>query len=224
MRWLILSCVMAAAGIHDVSGMQRQRVDSLIDRDTTDSQQAAARALAIFRSIVDSQNYRRLGFDSVTDVHTATLGKPLVAFHIGLHDLRGYQPGTDPSRLLRGGRRIVYPVLVRGGARASVTLTEDSAGWKGVSYGGPVSAGLVEKALSDAAHSVHQRSGPYFLIRVLALNVNFLGYYDNNRRLDLIPLLDDPRHRWRAGLPSEADSVFAQLSGDAGGVSDTAPR
>jgi len=164
-----------------------------------------------------------MGFDAVSDVRSAILGEPLVVFHVGLDSLRNYQVRVDPFTLLRGGSRILYPVLVRRETRSSITLARDRSGWKGVAYGGPVTARRVWAVLSDTTRRPPPSSRQYFLVQVLALNLNFLGV-NQNGNLGVIPLLDDPRHKLQAGVLLPAAQLFALLVPDARGLNDSVPH
>ncbi|HSE66640.1 MAG TPA: hypothetical protein VLB12_06620, partial [Gemmatimonadales bacterium] len=60
----------------------------------------------------------------------------------------------------------------------------------------------------------HRSPGEYFLVRIPALGLIFLGA-DSAGTLMLSPLLDDPQGRWKAGATLAADSVFSQLVAEA---------
>lgn len=224
MRWLIMACAMIFAKANCACGLQETRIIALVDSAAALSEAVSGSGLATFRSVVDSQNYREMGLDSLADTQFVAVGKPLVDFYVRLSDLRSYQPPRDPSGLLRGGHWIVYPVELRGETRSFFTLVRHGTSAQGASYGGSGSARVVAKAMREAAdHHLTPPSGRYFLVRALALNVTFVGFY-NRHELELIPLIDDPRKGWKVGVPRSAASVFTQLSNDARVVSDTAPR
>ena len=129
-----------------------------IDSVMTQSREPAVRALDSFRKLVNEQNYRAMGFDSVSEVRSATLGQPLVEFHVRLDKLREYRPGGNPVSLLDGGDKVIYPVLVGQLVRSSIVLAKDSSGWATASYGGPNATKLLYRTKAAAG------GGQYFAV------------------------------------------------------------
>jgi hypothetical protein len=211
---LILTLAMSSAAMRNVAAIQKEQLDATIDSAVAQSQPAAQAALQTFRHIVDSQNYKAMGLDSVGDTGSTALGDPLVVFYVPLDTLRTYQSNANALGLLIGGDRVLYPVLLGRVTRSSITVARDTSGWRGVSYGGPNTARLVWKALNEAISRPAGRSRRYFLVDVLALNLQFLGYEEHGK-LFLIPLLDDPRRKLTAGKPKGGERVFAQLGREA---------
>jgi hypothetical protein len=219
MRALILVWAMSSAGMLNVDAVQRPQLEATIDSAVTQSQPGAQAALRTFRHLVDAQNYKRMGLDAVTDTGSTGLGDPLVVFYVPLDTLRTYKRNADALGLLRGGDRILYPVLLSGVTRSSITLVRDTSTWRGMSYGGPNTARLVWKALREASSRPGGRSRRYFLVDVPGLNLEFLAY-EKNGKLVLIPLLDDPQRRLRARADHRGDSVFVQLVQEAQAAKD----
>src|SRR5688572_30093957 len=56
-----------------------------------DAQSAATASLAVFRKLVNDQNYRELGFESVQEVGSSTLGSPIPVVFVRLDQLREYR-------------------------------------------------------------------------------------------------------------------------------------
>ena len=54
----------------------------------------------------------------------------------------------------------------------------------------------------------------YFIVRVPSLNLFFLGFRSNNE-LMLVPLMDDTRLRFEAGVSMKAEKVFSTILPDA---------
>jgi len=214
MRALVLTCMISLMGIQSVSGQQKPQAMAInVDTAAKASQQSARGALETLRQMVNATNYRAMGFDSVGDVGAAVLGDPLVIFYVRLDLLREYQAQSDPRALLGGGERVLYPVLVRGQTRSSITVAHEGGSWKGVSFGGANGARLAWKILSESSKGANP-APPHFLVEVLALSVHFLGF-EQSGKLMLVPLLNDPQQRWKAGVPRVANEVFAQLVVDA---------
>jgi hypothetical protein len=155
-----------------------------------------------------------MGFDSLSEVRSAVLGDPLVAFYVRLDHLRVYQQGGDPYSLLSGGDKVIYPVLVGQEVRASIVLDKDARGWTPVSYGGPNSAKLLHRIMAQLGPRAAAPGAHYFVVNVLALGLHFLGMSQQGKLL-LIPLLDDSQGRWKAGVALAADRILGLLVGDA---------
>ena len=71
-----------------------------------------------------------MGFESPGEVHEAKLGRPFQNFRVRLDQLQKYQQGSDPNKLLSGGNQFVYPILVKGQVRSSITVGEIKGIWK----------------------------------------------------------------------------------------------
>lgn len=224
MSTLVVACIISVLGSPLVRGRpstlvatatvgepRRTAVDTppVISIVDTAAETASIAALDTLLKLVNAGNYRALGFDSLSDTTAAARGDPLVIYYVRLDSLRVYHAGKDPQLLLDGGDRVLYPVLVRGQTLSSFTLARDAAGWKGVSYGDPKKSKLVWGVLHNS--SPMER---YFLVEVLALGVDFLGF-ETSGKLMLVPLLDDRKLRWTAGVPLLAENVFAKLVVDA---------
>jgi len=164
-------------------------------------QQAADTAIGVLQKLVNEQNYRSLGFDSVDEVKQAQLGQPLTVMNIPLEALKGYQPGTDPQTLLVKSSETIYPVTVNAQVKSSVTIVHSEAGYAPSSFG---NAPIV-KALSQYRQGPNAES--QFVVRVPALNLYFLGQTVEGKTM-IVPIAEDPRFKLR---PGEAVSLEAAL-------------
>jgi hypothetical protein len=211
----ILHCAIVVSVFGSVSAQQTPR-DILASIDTIASQtrDPAVRSLETFRKLVNQQNYRAMGFDSLSEVRSAVIGDPLVAFYLRLDHLRSYQPGGDPLSILSGGVKVVYSVLVGHEVRASIVLDKGARGWTPVSYGGPNYAKLLYRIRAQSGPGAAGPGTHYFAVNALALGVDFLGL-SQQAKLVLIPLLDDHQGRWKAGVGLPADRILGFLVADA---------
>src|SRR5262245_11891040 len=167
----------------------------------------AAEALTRFAALVTRENYRQMGFDSPEQVRSASLGPPMRQFSVGLDDLKKFDTGSDPSKLLAGADTLIYPVLAGDGVRSSITLQRDSAGgWRAVAFGAPI----FTRAVWGARPRSEAAGASPFIVRVPALNLFFLGTRRDGE-LMLAPVVDDPRLKFEKGVPVPAATVFAAL-------------
>lgn len=167
-------------------------------------QQAAQDAIGVLQKLVNDQNYKAMGFDSVEEVKQARLGQPLQVFNMPLDKLKGYQPGGDPNTLLAKSSETIYPVTVNEQVKSSVTIVQNEAGFAPSSFG---NAAIVR---SLAQYRQAQAAEGDFVVRVPALNMYFLARRVENK-LMLVPIVDDPRLKLRPGEAVDAEQALQQL-------------
>lgn len=178
-----------------------------------ESRAAATAGLDTLRALARS-NFSAVGFTSATEATGATLGEPFVVFLVRLDALRAVTATTDPGSLLTGGDQVIYPVLLGGAARSSVALARKGAAWQPVTYGGAAATAAYVRVRAAAAASAKLPESAYFIVRVSALHLAFLGVRSGTTLL-LTPMADDLRGRWKAGASIPASDVFRQLVDDA---------
>ena len=167
-------------------------------------QQGAQDALGVLQKLVNEQNYRAMGFDSVDEVKQAQLSQPLTVMNIPLDRLKSYQAGGDTQALLVKSSETIYPVTVNGQVKSSVTIVQSDAGYAPASFG---NAPII-RALSQ------YRQGPTpesdFVVRVPALNMYFLGRTVDGK-LMLVPIAEDPRLKLRPGEAVPFETALPDL-------------
>lgn len=177
---------------------------------STSSSEAASHGLDTLRKLVNASNYRSMGFDSVDEVRSASLGDPLHIYMVRLDQLRDYQSNADPDKLLSDVDQELYPVVVVGSVRSAVLVEKQGEKWAAVSFGGANLVKALAQRRSDSAATSKTAAASYFEVHVAALNMYFLGFHQEDR-LMLIPLVDDPQYKFSAGSPLPASDVFAAL-------------
>jgi hypothetical protein len=180
-------------------------------RDVSETKDVAARALATFQKIGKQTNFKAMGFESADEMTNATLGQPLSVFMVELGDLRAYQAGSDPNKLLKPIDKVIYPVRVRDEVRSSIVLQKGKEGWKASDFGGANFARLVTRARDESAKTTSLAPTAYFVVQVPALNAYFLGYRQEEK-LMLTSLIDDAALNLRAGIGLPAEQVFGELA------------
>lgn len=178
------------------------------------------------RLVGDDERFaRRLGFTAANDVANSehlAIGHPFPLLLVGLETLKAYQPGASYSQTIHvllfrklnfyNGVpiRLIYPVLVKGVVRSSITVTfvSDAEGWRVSAVGSSQLARTLTVLKSSAgARSSHKN----FVLWVPALNRYYLGQFAPN--LQFIALFDDPLLALGAGQAREASDLFGQLKG-----------
>lgn len=173
-------------------------------------QPVAQKALKTFSRLVTKENCGRMGFEDPEEVRTATLGAPLQDFIVQLDKLKNYAPGGRLDELLTATDHVIYPVLVKGQVRSSITISKTGASWRAVSFGGPNFIKLISGTLAENTKATRLDSSAYQVIRVPSLNLFFLGFRLNNE-LMFVPIADNARLKFRAGAGMKAENVFSAL-------------
>lgn len=193
MPYLVLTwCVLLTAGC------SRQKEPQHLAQQP---QEAAINAIAMLRDLVNEQNYKGLGFQSVDEVKLAQLGQPMEVFNIGLEGLKAYKASQNPSTLLALSAETIYPVTVSGNVRTGVTIVHKEQGYESSSFG---NADIVKRLVA------YRQGVGDFAVRVPAFNLYFLG-----RRIDsrvvLAPIANNPRLKSQAGEIMPLETVIEQL-------------
>jgi len=167
-------------------------------------------ALTVFPKLVTRNNFRALGFDHLEDVQSAKLGEPLRDFFVPLDELKRYAPGVDPRGLIKSGQALLFPVLVGDAVRSSISVSLVKDTWKATSYGAPKLTRYITDARAAKAAETQLAPSAFFVVRVPALMVSFVGHSDAGVLL-LTPIVDDARFGFKAGATLPAGQVFEKL-------------
>jgi hypothetical protein len=176
------------------------------------SREVASRSIETLSQLIT--DFRRMGFESVAEVKSATLGEPMVSYFVRLDELRQFKPDAEPVRLLHGGDLVLYPVLVGNQARTIVEVTRRAQSWSATGFGGAEFTRLLHRFRAERVTAAKAPEAGFLEVRVPALRYHFLGIR-SGAELTLIPITDDPKGRWQAGSLIAAGKVFAALSVDA---------
>jgi hypothetical protein len=185
-----------------------------------DAQTAASESLATFRQLVNAQNYKELGFESAEEAANATLGEPIHVLVVSLNQLRQYERGSDPNKLLTDFNQIHYPVVVGDQVRSAILVDQLGGKWKAGTLGGANLAKLIAAARKGAQTS---NTSQDTVVAVPSLGLYFLGHRTEDNKLTLSPLADNAAFGFRAGGAIPAEEVFAALVPAAKSLNTDAP-
>ena len=148
-----------------------------------------------------------LGFHTSSETVVAELGVGLRTYDVSLKQLEKFQAEDDPAALLLDIHEIIFPLLVEGQPRSSLTIaeSEQGKGWRVLKKGRSTLIRLIER---------YRTSNEDNLVLISSLGLRFLGrrcQVDQNE-LVLIPLADQPLFHILAGQPVLARDLFLQLS------------
>jgi hypothetical protein len=189
----------------------QENIEAVAQREAAETKDVATRALETFQQIGKQDNFKSLGFESSDEMAGATLGEPVAVLMVELEDLRGYQAGSDPNKLLKPINKVIYPVSVKERVRSSIVLQKGKEGWKASDFGGGNFARLVATAREQSAKTTNLPVNAFFVVQVPALNAYFLGFREQGK-LKLSSLVDDPTLKLSAGAARPAEEVFGELT------------
>src|SRR5258707_1065019 len=132
---VVLTIVLILLGIGAYLLYSRGNSGEVEPSASQDAQTAASQGLTTSKQMVNASNYKGLGFNSVQDAASATLGDPLTIYRIGLDQLKGFKRGDDPQKLLVDDKRILYPILVNNQAASSISVEGKNDGWRATDFG-----------------------------------------------------------------------------------------
>lgn len=164
-------------------------------------QEAATSAIRMLQKLVDGQNYKSLGFQSIDEVRQAQLGQPIEVYNINLEKLKGFRTGQDPNSLLTPSAETIYPVTVGGSVRTGVTIVRKEQGYESSSFG---HADIVKRL------ALYRQSAAEFAVRIPAFNMYLLGRHLGTRVV-LVPITNNPQLKVQAGEAVPLEVVIDQL-------------
>jgi hypothetical protein len=139
-----------------------------------ESRAPAEKALKQLRELATKENVKSMGFDSLEELPSAELGRPLPVLIVRLDELREYKPKGDAYKLLHPIPKVVYGVNVKGEPRCGVEVQKRDGKWEASALGIAGPARQYVRAVKKQAEK--DRGTVFFLVKVLALNETYLGY------------------------------------------------
>lgn len=219
---------LAVAGMHlqleyHSSSTSRLNETVLVQLDTffSSPDEAAGKGLADMRRLEpkptnksekvkaeDDEYAKALGFTSAQEAGRATLGLPFAVFMSRLSSLKHFSSGSDFEDFMVNTRSLIYPLLVDGKPKSSLTVTmnRNSHRWRTTEWGSPKLIKLLEQA-----RSMQPQSSLVVLISPQnPLGLRFIGDRAGGELL-LTPIADIPRLGLTAGQQRPAREIFLSL-------------
>lgn len=195
--WVTIPCL---CSLLLVAASQRMAVAQLPEDE------AAKEGIEILRELVNQNNFKQLGFDTLAEAKTGLLkrGPSLLVFWVGLDQLKVFQPGSDPAKLLFDAKMITYPVMLGPAVKSSLTVTQtQSSGnpWRATRWGSAKLIRLLQQ---------YRRSSSDFVVWIPALNLHFLGDRAGGQFM-MTALANYPGLKLDAGVALPAQAVFSRL-------------
>lgn len=152
----------------------------------------------------------------------STRGTKLKVYLVGLDKLSTFSPGDNAKKTLVDTKETVYPVYTGKTLRTSISIRKKGGGWKNASMGGAEIHYLepIRNAHSKA-NSIDIKS--YFIVRVPAMYLSFLGYYKGNN-LYLVPVHSHPDVAFSIGKGVPAADIYTKIKSLVGKYRDILVR
>lgn len=178
-----------------------------------DAREAASLGLKTFPAMINENNFRAMGFRSVSEVRQARLGEPMKVFTVRLDKLMKYEDGIEADTILeKANNQVMYPIIVNSEARCSITVALRKEQWVVAQFGSSSLTQLVSSARRASVEETRLPLSAYMVIQVNALNMVFVGHQDREtNELMLTPVVDYPNLKLRMGSSQSATEVFKKL-------------
>jgi hypothetical protein len=199
---LAIAAALAACSGEGYGQGQSERSEQGGQKQAGTLDEASRTGLTALRQLAATPNFRALGFTSSEEAARAQLGPRYEVFVIGLDALRAYRPEAPADSLLVASSETVFPVLVDGQVRSSMTVTRTPQGFAPTAFG---AAAMIRSTMGARG-----RAEGDFLVRVPALGLQFIGSRAEGRLL-LTAVVADPRLQLPPGRPVPAETVLGQL-------------
>jgi len=172
---------------------------------------AAGASIATLANVVALNPSGKRGFTSSSEVTSSTLGDGLPVQLVGLSTLAGFARGQDTTALSIDKHEVLYPIMVAGTVRSSVTVQQGANGnWQAVKFGSASVASSSHAAGLTIAAAHTADAGTLALLEIPAVHVYLLSH--TNRGVHMVtPLFDIPGTSYKAGVTQKAADVFAAL-------------
>jgi hypothetical protein len=157
---------------------------------------------------------QELGFGTdPTSAEIPPKALPFFIFHVGLNDLRNFDPGKEPSDLLMFTNQLLFPVKIKGKDKVASSVTvrlleehekmnqkDQETGWRITRWGRPKLINQLTEILPPDKLGI--------LVAIPSLNRKFFGYVDDTE-LKLVPLVSD--YLFTKGIALPAKEAFLKL-------------
>lgn len=206
--WFALTAVLVVATLPpEETPTTREKLAAHVRAMVEESQACAEMALKQLRELATKENFKTLGFESLDELPSAELGRPLPVLIVRLDELRDYKAKGDPYKLLHPIPKVVYGVNVKGEPRCGLEVQKRDNKWEVSAVGIAGTARQHGQALKKQAEK--DRATAFFLIKVLALNETYLAY-QTDQGVKLVHVGQQAEEKVKVEARPAAD-VFGEL-------------
>ncbi|MDQ1353788.1 MAG: hypothetical protein QG657_4095 [Acidobacteriota bacterium] len=138
-----------------------------------------------------------------------TRGEKLKVYEISFIKLGKFKAGDNAKALLIHNNEIVYPIYVGNELKTALSVRKVKNEWQTASMGsGEIQ--FLEKIRKEHAQANKLNLKSYYIVRVGALYMSFLGY-DKGNEMVLIPTHESQDTQLVVGKEMPADDVFTRI-------------
>jgi hypothetical protein len=159
------------------------------DKEEIAKENAAAKAHGHLKKL-SPKSRELLGFKSDEELKQSLRGDTIAVYMIALDDLEKFKPKDDPKKILLDLKMEIFPIYSGKTLKSSITIRKKGAKWEHVALGGH-EIHIVEPARTKHSKSNKMHPSSYFVVRIPAMYLIFLGYYSKGK-LYLIPSHEHP--------------------------------
>ncbi len=186
--------------------------------------QAASGALGTLANVVSSDPGSKRGFASSAEVNASSLGDGLPVQFVRLDKLTKFAAGQDTKALAIDKQETIFPIIVNGGVRSSVTVQKGQDGkWQAVKFGNASVAQNSQSLRGKLASARAVDAGSVSLIEIPTVHAFLLSHTEKGVHM-VTPLRDIPDTSFTSGVTQPAAQVFAALQTLAAKVNLTVPN
>ncbi len=206
-QWLIAGLILAATAAQaKTPADQVKSLASLPQSSQLD--QAAAKGLGDFAYLTAGNKHPQVTL--AANATAKDTGAPIGIYNVGLTSLQSYT-GQSAASLLPPLTQVVYPITGDGRVTSSETFFYNGSQWQLIAIGAPNWIVTVTTLIQTLSQSLGLPTGNFFVVKIPALNGEFVGYYDSNGLLNLAAEQNLPSLNLTQGTPVPATQVFLAL-------------
>jgi hypothetical protein len=175
-----------------------------------ESTNLAVEGLKVLDRLVTQENAQAFGFIRKTDASQATVGRPIREFRVHLDDLKSFLLTDDPIKIVRGGQRLLYPVLSAGRVSSSIRIEKYKAASRIQSLGNITLIKMIEETVGSSVLTESKQVVPLSTLEIPAMGIYFLSKEEGGK-LWLASVFDDSSFGLKKGTFEPALEVFRRL-------------
>jgi len=170
----------------------------------------AVEGLKSLNRLVTEENAQAFGFYRKIDAGQTTVGRPIREFRIQLDDLRSFLPTDDPKKIIRGGQRLLFPVLSSGQISSAVRIDKYKETDRVHSYGNATLIKIIEGMVGSKTLNEDKLMVPLSTLEIPAIGLYFLTKEEAGK-LWITSVFDEPSFGLKKGTYEPALDVYKRL-------------
>jgi len=170
----------------------------------------ALEGLKVLNRLVTQDNAQAFGFYRKPDASQTAIGRPIREFRVQLDDLKSFIPTDDPTKILRGRQRLIYPVLSAGRVSSSIRIEKYNSAYRVNSFGNSALIKMIEDVAGIGLLADERQAVPLSTLEIPAMGLYFLVKEAGGKIL-LSSIFDEPSLGLKKGSFKPAVEVYLKL-------------